>query len=461
MSTKNSQDRGQKSKLKRQIQVSGLVAVLLFLAIIFLCITFLRQIHIQNQNYQVGTLFSDRSASQLQRETLHMWALVANPNLVHEDAYTLQLNLLQSRLNILEDSLNKIRPTAEIRTQYAAIMTAWEELAPVIANRDAVLNDAAFQADVLMQLEAMELHVNEMARLYEVLRLARGESFIRAGERLAVWLGVVILLFILFVVTIIYNTYRFVQERTRAEEQLALYAAELERSNQELQQFAYVASHDLQEPLRKIRTFGERLRMRNEGALDGRSLDYIARMNNAAERMQQLIKDLLTFSRVTTESVPFETVDLKRVAQEVAADLEAHIERVAGQVIVESLPTIEADPLQMQQLLQNLVSNALKFHRENVPPVVTITGEVLTQNGRNQARLSIADNGIGIDGEHLDTIFEMFQRLHGRSDYDDGTGIGLSICRRIVERHGGTITVNSQPGEGTTFTVTLPVKQNQ
>jgi signal transduction histidine kinase len=221
-----------------------------------------------------------------------------------------------------------------------------------------------------------------------------------------------------------------------------------------------VASHDLQEPLRKIRTFGERLQMRNEDRLDGRSLDYIARMNNAAERMQQLIADLLTFSRVTTESVPFETVDLNLVAQGVTADLEARIEQVAGQVIVTTLPTIEADPLQMQQLLQNLVGNALKFHRKDVPPVVTITGEVLTKNGRKQARLSVADNGIGIADAHLDTIFEMFQRLHGRSDYE-GTGIGLSICRRIVDRHGGTIAVESQPGKGTTFIVTLPINHNQ
>ena len=460
MSSNKIKTRTQKSRLTRHIQISGFVAFLLFLAVIFLSIAFLRQIQIQNQNYEVGTLFSDRSVSQLQRETLRMRSLVANPDLVSEDDYILQLNLLQSRLNVLNDSINKIQPTEEITAEYLAVVAAWERLEPAMMNWESIQDNAALQADVLDQLVAIELRVNNMARLYEVLRVNRGETFIQAGERLALWLGVVILLFILFVLTVIYNTYRFVQERTQAEAQVAMYANELERSNQELQQFAYVASHDLQEPLRKIRTFGERLKMRNAEKLDRRSLDYIARMNNAAERMQQLIEDLLTFSRVTTQSIPFERVDLNHVAQEVMADLEARIEQVEGQVIVQSLPTIKADPPQMHQLLQNLVGNGLKFHREGVPPVVTVKGETVTKNGRKQARLTIADNGIGIDSEHLDSIFEMFQRLHGRSDYE-GTGIGLSICRRIVERHDGTITVESQPGKGTTFIVTLPAQQNQ
>ncbi|MFO7958622.1 MAG: ATP-binding protein [Candidatus Brocadiia bacterium] len=247
-----------------------------------------------------------------------------------------------------------------------------------------------------------------------------------------------------------------VTDRKRTEQKLRATMAELERSNRELEQFAYVASHDLQEPLRKIRAFGDRLETRCGDALPPKGQDYLDRMVNAAERMSKLINDLLALSRVTTRGKPFIPVDLGKVTREVLSDLEARIEEVDGRVEVDGLPTIHADPTQMRQLLQNLISNALKFHREGVPPVVRVQAEVVPDPDNGEVcRLTVEDNGIGFDEQHADRIFGVFQRLHARGEYK-GTGIGLAVCRKIAERHGGRITARSRPGEGATFTVTLP-----
>jgi len=246
-----------------------------------------------------------------------------------------------------------------------------------------------------------------------------------------------------------------VNERRRAEEALAGKAAELARSNQELEQFAYVASHDLQEPLRKIQAFGDRLEEECECSLGNEGRDYLQRMQSAAGRMQTLIDDLLELSRVTTMGRPFTSVDLNVVAREVVSDLEASIEQVRGRVEIGGLPTLEADPIQMRQLLQNLISNALKFHQPDVPPVVEVYGTQLEDHDETRCQLTISDNGIGFDEQYLDRIFAVFQRLHGRDQYD-GTGVGLALCRKIVERHGGCITARSSPGQGATFVVMLP-----
>lgn len=446
--------------LSRQIRISGLIAFFLFLGVVFLSSLFLRQIQIQNQNYEVGTIFSDRSVTQVQREVLRLRSIITNPDLSDEETFRLQTALVQSRLNILEDSLAKIQPTDNILNQYEEVMYAWDdELAPALSDWQAIRQDAALQTRILILIDSIELKTNDIARQYEVLRLERGYSFTQVGERLGILLGVVVLLFILFVVTVIYNTNRFIQARSQAEAQLAVYAAELERSNYELEHFAYAASHDLQEPLRKIRVFGERLQKRNKGILDARSQDYIARMNNAAERMLSLIEGLLALSRVTTKAAPFEQTDLNQIVQEVILDLETRIEDVTGRIDVAALPTIEADPMQMRQLFQNLIINGLKFQREGVSPVVKITGEPFHDNGRDCVHLYVADNGIGIEEAYLERIFEVFQRLYSRNKYE-GSGVGLAICRRIVERHHGTIAARSVPGEGATFIVTLPVRQN-
>lgn len=258
---------------------------------------------------------------------------------------------------------------------------------------------------------------------------------------------------------------RRVQERT---DKLRAASVELQRSNRELQDFAFVASHDLQEPLRKIQAFGDRLRTRDGAALSSEGRDYLERMQNAARRMQTLIQDLLTFSRVTTKAQPFTPVDLNTVAREVLNDLEARIEQTGGRVELDRLPTIDADPLQMRQLLQNLIGNALKFHRPDVPPVIRVGGEIINPewaanngaDGGGLARLTFADNGIGFDEKYLDRIFTPFQRLHARSEYE-GTGMGLAVCRKIVERHGGQITAQSQPGQGATFFITLPATHSE
>jgi len=230
----------------------------------------------------------------------------------------------------------------------------------------------------------------------------------------------------------------------------------LEQSNRELESFASVASHDLQEPLRKIQSFGERLKTSAESALSPEARDYLERMLSAATRMRRLIDDLLTFSRVSSHAKPFTSVNLSQVAQEVLGDLEVTIEQAGASVTVGPLPTLKADSTQMRQLLQNLLSNALKFRQEGTAPRISVTSTVDTAAGC--CELKVEDNGIGFDEKYLDRLFTLFQRLHGQSKYE-GTGIGLAICRKIVERHGGTLTARSAPGQGATFLITLPLEQ--
>jgi PAS domain S-box-containing protein len=242
-------------------------------------------------------------------------------------------------------------------------------------------------------------------------------------------------------------------------EKETLQRQELTRSNEELQQFAFIASHDLQEPLRKIKAFGDRLKTTCSDNLSLQGRDYLERMQNAAQRMQALIEDLLSLSRVTTRAQPFVPVDLSQIATEVLSDLEVTIQQASGQIDLGYLPTINADPLQMRQLLQNLIGNAIKFHRPQQVPLVNIYTEIVTiENDQQMYQLTVQDNGIGFDEKYCDRIFQVFQRLHGRSEYE-GTGIGLAICRKIVERHQGSITAKSQPGQGAKFIVTLPISK--
>lgn len=268
--------------------------------------------------------------------------------------------------------------------------------------------------------------------------------------------------------------FKDITERKHASETLARKAVELARSNAELEQFAFVASHDLQEPLRKIQAFGDRLKTKCAAVNLDEGRDYLDRMQSAAARMQTLIYDLLTFSRVISRTEPFVPVDLKIVAGEVLSDLEVRIEKCKGRVEVGDLPMIEADALQMRQLLQNLIGNALKFHAPGTAPLVRVQARLFIPTppaGVTPAivpksdpaaevqfcELTVTDNGIGFDEKYLDRIFAVFQRLHGRQEYE-GTGIGLAVCRRIVDRHGGTITARSKPGEGATFIITLPLR---
>lgn len=253
-----------------------------------------------------------------------------------------------------------------------------------------------------------------------------------------------------------------ITERKQREEERRRFTARLEQSNRELQDFAYVSSHDLQEPLRKIQAFGDRLRSQYSAALGDEGRDYVNRMQKAATRMRTLIEDLLQFSRVTTKAQPFVSVDLNNIVAEVLDDLEVCLETSGGRVSVGRLPTIDADPLQMRQLFQNLIGNALKFRRPDAPPAIDIRAEMLGSGDGVPAEplceITVADNGIGFDIKYARRIFDVFQRLHERDQYE-GSGIGLSICRKIAERHCGSIAAQALLGEGATFIISLPVRQ--
>ena len=239
-----------------------------------------------------------------------------------------------------------------------------------------------------------------------------------------------------------------IEERTKIEE-------ELKRSNQDLQDFASIASHDLQEPLRKVIMFGDRLNAQFSAEMNEKALGYLERMSNAAARMQTLIDELLLFSRVSSTAKPFKATNLDIIVREVLSDLESRLNRSSARIEIENLPTVEADRIQMRQLFQNLISNALKFHKKNIPPEVLIQGHV---NGSGACEIIVRDNGIGFDEQYAQRIFKPFERLHGRSEFE-GTGMGLAICRKIVKRHGGSIGVKSRPNEGCEFSIILPLKQ--
>ncbi|MDV2997044.1 MAG: Adaptive-response sensory-kinase SasA [Chroococcidiopsis sp. SAG 2025] len=258
------------------------------------------------------------------------------------------------------------------------------------------------------------------------------------------------------------------EERHKAEQELKRQQQLLAQSNSDLQQFASVASHDLQELLRKIQVFGNQLKEKFSEVLGAQGRDYIERMQSAVGRMQSLIDDLLAFARIATRAQPFGATNLEQVVQEVLSDLEVRLQQTEGKVEVDKLPTIDADPVQMRQLFQNLIGNALKFHRPQTPPAVKIYSQLVAplqseaEDSEDVAacQVIVADNGIGFEPKYQERIFQAFQRLHGRSQYE-GTGIGLAICRKITERHGGSIKATSMPGQGATFIVTLPMQHQQ
>lgn len=239
--------------------------------------------------------------------------------------------------------------------------------------------------------------------------------------------------------------------------ELEALAGALQDSNRELEQFAYVSSHDLQEPLRKIRAFSDLLAEPESGVLTEEGADYLKRIQQSAGRMQQLIRDLLNFSRLSTRAQPFSVVNLNHILTEVLSDLDLLIRETEAKITIGELPQLAADPTQMRQLFQNLMSNALKFRQENQATMIKVWAQPSVK-GDNWTEIWVQDNGIGFDEKYADRIFTIFQRLDGQKY--DGSGIGLAICKKIVQRHGGEITAKSAPGQGASFIVSLPIHQS-
>ncbi|MGO8942203.1 MAG: sensor histidine kinase [Syntrophobacteraceae bacterium] len=251
---------------------------------------------------------------------------------------------------------------------------------------------------------------------------------------------------------------RVEEELRKKSEKLIAYSAKLEQTNRDLQDFAFIASHDLQEPVRKIQTFVDRITTQYNESLDEKGRDYLDRVRRSARRMQELILSLLKYSRLTSSSEHYyPRIDLTQSVEEALSDLKVLREDSGAQIEVGALPTVEADPVQMRQLFQNLLGNALKYRGEKTP-VIRVYAEPGESEGFHEIR--VEDNGIGFDQRYLDKIFKPFQRLHGKSAPYEGTGMGLAICRRIVERHGGSITARSKIQSGAVFMVRLPEKQS-
>jgi light-regulated signal transduction histidine kinase (bacteriophytochrome) len=241
------------------------------------------------------------------------------------------------------------------------------------------------------------------------------------------------------------------EELIRSQDNLRELVDKLEVSNRELEQFAYVASHDLQEPLRMVASFTQLLEKRYKGKLDEDADEYIGFIVEGAHRMKDLIDDLLVFSRFNTQANEFELFDMDTALNSVLSYLQPYMNENHAQITYDPLPSIMGDSSQIQQVLQNLLTNAIKFHGDE-PPKIHISAE---ESG-DEWTFVVSDNGIGIDSGHQEQIFEVFKRLHTREEYE-GTGIGLSICKKIVERHGGRIWVESKPGKGSTFYFTIPL----
>jgi light-regulated signal transduction histidine kinase (bacteriophytochrome) len=263
-----------------------------------------------------------------------------------------------------------------------------------------------------------------------------------------------------------------IQERKASEEKVKLLnqqllenIASLESANRDLDRFAFMASHDLQEPLRKIRTFSDRLFVKYKEVLDEDGITNISRIQKAAERMQALITDILTFSKISSEKIDFVLTDMNGLVKEVLSEIEEEVRAKKADIELSELPSLQVNPGLMKPLFQNLFSNALKYCKKEIPPRIKISSEVSVNSdhkpngkngGRRYCRIIIEDNGIGFDQRYAEEIFGMFKRLHRNTEFE-GTGIGLALCKKIVEQHNGYISARSKINEGSTFIVSLPL----
>ncbi len=259
-----------------------------------------------------------------------------------------------------------------------------------------------------------------------------------------------------------YITKPFKQEevlvRVRNQLMLRRYIAELERSNEDLESFASVVSHDLRAPLRKIETLGNFLKEDYRDLLDEQGKGFINNMGAITNHLSKLIDNLLQYSQASMEPKSFETVDLNSIAKKAVHNLDAQVQTTKGKVLIGNLPLVDGESSLLYQLFQNLIANALKFHLEGIPPVVEISSEKTKEKGNWE--ITVKDNGIGFDTKYAEKIFRPFERLVNRNDFE-GSGIGLAHCKKIVDRHSGDITVESVPGQGSVFKILLPEKQSQ
>ena len=369
---------------------------------------------------------------------------------------------------VMEGTLNEIEQQIKASFNQAAIGITHLSLKGMwLTCNDKFCQIVGYDQEELIKMSVFDIihpdETNNIRKAIDELLTANVPYFSRETQYLRkdglpVWVNVTIspvsspsgepLYFILFIEDI--------TKRREIEEMLQNLVRDLAEANQNLEDFTRTASHDLQEPLRKIISFADRLRTSIGDKMDSREKEYFHRLENSSVRMKKLIEDLLRYSRVSSLPPEMEPVDLKDIVKEVLLDLEVSIERSKGVVEIKHLPTIEADNTQMRQLFQNLISNALKFHSKTEPPKIEIDS---MYNDNGYWKILIRDNGIGMKEEHIKRIFKPFERLHGSSEFP-GTGMGLAICLKVVTRHHGKIMVKSSLGKGTLYIVELPEKQN-
>lgn len=390
------------------------------------------------------------------------------------EPYHMALQLLPAQLNRLQ-SLTNDNPI-QVQRRIALQQLVRDKLAVTklrLGVRPADKRNVAVSAESKRQMDLLRKQVALMVDTEQTLMEVRNRQADRSFRNTLILISVVSLLTFLTLAVLYRLLEQELAHRQRTEDQLRAYEAQLrgqirqlETSNEELERFAFVASHDLQEPLRKIQSFANLITDRYSNLFDGDSLLFMGKISNSAERMSKLIKDLLNFSRISNQQEAFQVVPLGDIVQRILDDQELRIKGLDVQVEVGTLPTVQAVTSQMDHLFNNLISNALKFTRPGVQPLLRIQARPIDKKeygslhpDLNYFEIAIEDNGIGFDEKYIDHIFKVFQRLHGKSAFE-GTGIGLAICKRIVMSHHGYITARSQPNEGATFIVVLPESQS-
>ncbi|GAA4404031.1 hypothetical protein GCM10023187_20710 [Nibrella viscosa] len=397
------------------------------------------------------------------KDTLYMETYTRNRKEVRNQIKALQAITYDAVLAAKADTLETL---AESKLEIAERQTR------AVRNREIASALPVYMRIGKLRMDDISRLVSEMAEREQVVMKERRDAATQSFR------NTVILIFVVSFMTFVTMIVSFnllekelanrqqVEDQLRAfEEELKEHIRQLKASNEELERFAFVASHDLQEPLRKIQAFGNLLELRYSGQLDKQGEDFLRKLTVSAERMSKMIKDLLNFSRLSMTQDEFRPVNLNEIITRIVEDQEWRIRALGARIDVEPLPVVEAVPSQMDHLFLNLIGNALKFSTTGETPVIRIAADIVDGadypeliGGKTYYKITIEDNGIGFDEKYLDYIFKVFQRLHGKTSYE-GTGIGLAICKKVVMYHKGYITAQSRPGQGATFVVILPEKQ--